>query len=419
MLRAIVATLVIAVFSFSASARAAQPAPSEIKIGTLYASSGTFASISMPVYRGLKLWADQENAKGGVYVKPYGKRIPVKLVAFNDQSDPATATTLYNQLITQNKVDILTSDSGSVLTAPAVTIAREHKIFLFDQTGTGLSFFSPDNPYIALISDPTSSAWPKYVAEFLNHEGPKLGIKRIALLYSTNDFTGEQAKWFAKMIEGAHAGLKIVYNRGVPTSTSNYTVLIRTILASHPDAVLEMGYPDNDIAFLRSLQSSNTHLKWLFTFYPGLETPLLLKTVGVSGLKYGYTYMPASLIKYKVNAGMTLPEFRDAWKKAYPNHMEEFGFNAIAGYNTGVVIERALAVTKGLSQLDLHDAVFSLSGKLKTLDGSFVLDKMGAQIGDLMPLAQMVPNGKGGLKFNVVYPPDVADAKAIYPAPGK
>lgn len=419
MLRAILVPLIIAAFSFNAYAAETQPAPSEIKIGTLYASSGTFASISMPVYHGLKLWVDHENARGGVFVKPYGKRIPIKLIAYDDQSNPGTATTLYNELVTQDKVDILTSDSGSVLTAPAVTIAREHKIFLFDQTGTGLSFFSADNPYIALISDPTSSAWPKYVAEFLTNEGPKLGIKRIALLYATNDFTGEQAKWFAKMINGAHAGLDIVYNRGVPTSTSNYAVLIRTIEASHPDAVLEMGYPDNDIAFLRDLQSSGTHLKWLFTFYPGLETPLLLKTVGVSGLKYGYTYMPASLIKYKVDEGMTLPEFRDAWKKAYPDHMEEFGFNAVAGYNTGLVIQKALAVTKGMSQLDLHDAVFGLSGKLKTIDGSFVLDKLGAQIGDLMPLAQMVPNGKGGLKFNVVYPRDVADAKPVYPAPGK
>ncbi|WP_204279892.1 hypothetical protein, partial [Serratia marcescens] len=70
------------------------------------------------------------------------------------QSNTATASTLYNQLITQDKVDLLVADSGSVLTAPAVAIARDHKMFLFDQTGTGASFFSKDNPYIALMADP-------------------------------------------------------------------------------------------------------------------------------------------------------------------------------------------------------------------------------------------------------------------------
>jgi branched-chain amino acid transport system substrate-binding protein len=37
----------------------AADAPAEIKIGTLYASSGRYASISMPVYSALKLWAEE------------------------------------------------------------------------------------------------------------------------------------------------------------------------------------------------------------------------------------------------------------------------------------------------------------------------------------------------------------------------
>ena len=103
--------------TFAVPALAAD-APAEIKIGTLYASSGRFASISMPVFTGLKIWADQKNAEGGVYVKAFDKKIPVKLVAYDDQSNTATASTLYNQLITQDKVDLLVADSGSVLTAP-------------------------------------------------------------------------------------------------------------------------------------------------------------------------------------------------------------------------------------------------------------------------------------------------------------
>ena len=176
----------------TATAQAAD-APAEIKLGTLYASAGRYASISLPVHYGLKLWIDQKNAEGGVYVKAFDKKIPLKLVAYDDQSNTATAATLYNQLITQDKVDILISDSGSVLTSVAVPIARDHKMFLFDQTGTGATFFTPDNPYIALMADPVSSIWPKPVADFLTHDGPGLGIKRVAILYATNDFTGTQA----------------------------------------------------------------------------------------------------------------------------------------------------------------------------------------------------------------------------------
>src|SRR5579864_9050008 len=85
--------------AFGAQAVAAD-APAEIKIGTLYASSGRYASISMPVFSALKLWVDQKNADGGVYVKAFDKKLPVKLVAYDDQSNTATASTLYNQLVT-------------------------------------------------------------------------------------------------------------------------------------------------------------------------------------------------------------------------------------------------------------------------------------------------------------------------------
>jgi branched-chain amino acid transport system substrate-binding protein len=86
--------VLFAVLSLAAPSIAADT-PAEIKIGTLYASAGRFASISMPVYSALKLWADQKNAEGGVYVKAFDKKLPVKLVAYDDQSNTATASTLY------------------------------------------------------------------------------------------------------------------------------------------------------------------------------------------------------------------------------------------------------------------------------------------------------------------------------------
>src|SRR5215813_8462332 len=187
----------------------AADAPSEIKIGTLYASSGRFASISMPVYSSLKLWVEQKNADGGVYVKAFDKKLPIKLVSYDDQSNTATAATLYNQLITQDKVDLLIADSGSVLTSVAVPIARDHKMLLIDQTGTGATFFTADNPYIALMSDPVSSIWPKPLADFLTHDGPALGIKRVAILYATNDFTGTQANAVRKLIKESNSGVDI------------------------------------------------------------------------------------------------------------------------------------------------------------------------------------------------------------------
>jgi branched-chain amino acid transport system substrate-binding protein len=400
----------------SASVRAAD-APAEIKLGTLYASSGRFASISMPVHYGLKLWIDQKNAEGGVYVKAFDKKIPLKLVAYDDQSNTATATILYDQLITQDKVDILISDSGSVLTSVAVPIARDHKMLLIDQTGTGANFFTADNPYVVLISDPVSSIWPKPLADFLTHDGPELGIKRVAILYATNDFTGTQANAVRKFIKDSNSGVDIVFDQGIPTDTSNYTVLLNNIRASNPDAVIHLGYAPNDIAFLHNVQDSGINFKFLFCIYPGLETELLEKNVGNKGLNYVFTYVPSSEIAYATNFGLSLKDYRAEWHKKYADTQVEFGFNSVAGYTTGLVLEKALATAGSLGQLELRKAIFAQSGALNTLDGNFELDATGAQVGEITPLGQLTIDEQDHLKFVTVWPHDVATGKPIYPRP--
>ncbi len=402
-------------FAAIGSAQAAD-APAEIKLGTLYASSGRYASISLPVHYGLKLWIDQINAAGGVFVKAFNKKIPLKLVAYDDQSNTATAATLYNQLITQDKVNILISNSGSVLTSVAVPIARDHKMFLFDQTGTGATFFTPDNPYIALMADPVSSIWPKPLTDFLTHDGPGLGIKRVAMLYATNDFTGTQANAVRKFIKESNSGVELVFDEGVPTETSNYTVLLNNIRASNPDAVIHLGYPSNDIAFLRNVQDNGIKFKFLFCIYPGAETELLEKNLGAKALNYLFTYVTASKISYQTDFGMPLKEFKEAWEKKYSDGHVEFGFNSVAGYTTALVLEKTLATADSLDQLDLRKAVFALSGKLKTLDGTFELDSTGAQIGEATPIGQLILDNEN-LNLKVVFPPDFANAKPVYPRP--
>jgi branched-chain amino acid transport system substrate-binding protein len=394
------------------TANAQKAAPSEIRIGALYASSGPYASISMPVFDGFKLWVDQVNAEGGAQVGAFGKKIPLKLIAYDDQSSTATAATLYNQLITQDHVDLLVADSGSVLTSVGVPIAKEHKQFLFDVSGTGAAFFTDDNPYIALMADPVSTIWPHYISDYLADEGAKQGVKTVAILYSTNDFTGTQAAALKGFFE-RDGKVKVVYYQGVPTSTSNYTVLINNIAALNPDAVLELGYVGNDIAFLRNLQDSGNQFRFVFTIYAGTEKEEIEKNVGVSALTNIFSYVPASNYEYTPNFGMTLPEFRSAWLKKYPaGSGVAFGANAVYGYMTGLVVDRTLATAKSLDQMDIHDAVFALSGKLTTLDSTFTLRKDGAQIGEVTPLGQLQPQGKE-LDLVAVYPPEFAKGKAV------
>lgn len=388
-------------------------APSEIKVGILHASSGTYASISMPVYKGFKLWAKKVNADGGVYVKPFNKKIPIKIITYDDQSSTSTATTLYSRLIEKDKVDILVADSGSVLTSVAVPIAKHHKMLLFDQTGTSRKFFSADNSYIVQLDDPVTSGWPVPLVGFLKDVAVKHGIHRVAILYSTNDFTGPQAQSLHKRLNQLDKDkLKVVYFHGVPTSTSSYTVLLHKIKAKNPDALIQLGYPDNGIAFLRDLQSSGMNFPMIFAIYPGLELDLLEKNDGKDALRNVFTFVTAIGLNYKPDVGMNMSDFIDAYHKAYGENSDA-GFNSVAGYNTGLIIQKALETTKSMKQLDLRKAVFGLSGNLTTLNGHFKMNKKGAQIGELFAIGQ-VQSSDGGIKLVPVYPSENARGKPVW-----
>jgi branched-chain amino acid transport system substrate-binding protein len=400
--------------SFTALGAAWAAEPAAITIGDLYASSGSYASVSMALHDGLLLWVNETNAAGGAYVGAFHKRIPLRVVAYDDQSSTATAATLTNQLITQDKVDVLVADFGSVLASVSVPIAREHKMLLINPSGTGAPLFSKDNPYEVLVAQPASSVAMTNLAGFIAQQAAASTIHNIAILYHTNDFSGAQESALRTALADLHAAVKIVYDKGVPTTTSQYAVLLEGLRAAQPDFVIELGYPGNDIAFLRGVQDADAHFHGVFTNYAGWEPDLIAKDVGIPGVKGVFTNMPGVFLSYKTTAGMTAKAFRAAWDKAYPGGTVPFGLNSAVGYVAGIAIGEMLGHAPDLSQLGLRKGMYAVSGKMVTLQGPFSLAEDGEQLGEVNAVGQVWPDGAGGVELHAVYPPDVAAGKPVF-----
>lgn len=394
----------------AAGIASADSAPKEIKVGTLYAGSGQFAVSSQGQYQGMQFWAKRVNADGGLYVKAFNKKIPVKLVAYDDQSSTSTATSLYNQLITQDHVDVLTADFGSVLTSVAIPLAKEHHQLLIDQSGSSTSFFTHKTDYLADVSIPSSGVWPIPLAAFLHQKG----IKRVAIIYGSNDFDASQAETMKQKL--AAQGVTPVYYHGVPTSETNYTVLLHAAKARNPQALLEFGYLTNDIAFLKQLKASGLSFPMTFTVFPGFLRSIIEKDVGKDALSYTYTYPTPPQIRYdKTNLGMNTGTFIDTWKADHQGEAPNF-VNAI-GYNTGMVVGQMLATAPKFTQTSFHSALMKMSGHTTTVLGHFDVNAYGAQMGERLPVAQIQPQKDGSLNSVIIYPKKLATGKAVYPAP--
>ncbi len=101
--------------------RAAEP----ITIGLGMALTGGLAGGGKSALLAMQIWQDQINAKGGLLGRP------VKLIYYDDQSNPATVPGIYTKMLDVDKVDFIISGYGTNQIAPAMPIAIAHdKVFL-------------------------------------------------------------------------------------------------------------------------------------------------------------------------------------------------------------------------------------------------------------------------------------------------
>src|SRR3989304_9058841 len=80
----------------------------KIRIGNPIALSGiNVAGATMSQTRAYDMWVEDVNAKGGIFVKEYNKKLPVEIIRYDDKSDIGTAVKLTEKLLLDDKVDFI------------------------------------------------------------------------------------------------------------------------------------------------------------------------------------------------------------------------------------------------------------------------------------------------------------------------
>ena len=117
-----------------------------------------------------------------------------------------------------------------------------------------------------------------------------------------------------------------------------------------------------------------------------------------------------------MNYGPTFSQFEQEWNATYPG--TPVSYLSIAGFTAGLIIQKAIEAAGSLNATAVRQAINSFSGKITTIDGPFMVNATnGMQLGEVPLVGQIVPT-PSGLQTIVVYPPNLATGKAIYPAPG-
>jgi branched-chain amino acid transport system substrate-binding protein len=331
------------------STRAAEP----ITIGFGMALTGGLAPNGKAALLAMQIWAENTNANGGLLGRP------VKLIYYDDQSNPATVPGLYTKLLDVDKVDLVIGGYGTNMIAPAMPVIIGHERTFLGLLGLAVNSQFHYQRYFSVT--PTGGPQPKqsFSAPFFAvaaAQNPK--PQTLAII-------GADAEFPKNAIEGALAlakqnGFKVVYNQSYPPTTADFTPIVRAIQATGPDMVFVASYPPDTVGMIRAASEVGLKTKLFGGGMVGLQSTSIKMQLGplLNGIVDYDFWLPGS--------GFATPE-AVAFLKAYQAKAAGSGVDPLGyylppfAYADLQVLAAAVEGTKSLDQAKLADYLHSHS----------------------------------------------------------
>jgi branched-chain amino acid transport system substrate-binding protein len=279
----------VVVFSAGPAAQAVEP----IKIGFSIEQTGPFAVVGKTGLLAFKIWEDEVNAEGGLLGRP------VKLVYYDDQSNPSLVPAIYTKLIDIDKVDLLISSYGTNLTAPAMPVAISHNRLFFGLFALAANDQFHYPKYFSML--PFGGPEPvKTIAEgwfdLAAAQNPK--PKTVAIAATDAEFqhkAAESAREHAKA-----RAISVVYDRAWPPTTVDFTPIVRAVQAAGADLVYVAAYPSDTVGFLRAVEEVGLNTKMLGGGFAGLQAAAIKMQLGpaANGVVNGDLWEPVPTMQF-------------------------------------------------------------------------------------------------------------------------
>lgn len=390
-LRGLSLTLIaaFAVCTFSVAVRSARAADSTpIVIGTTVSVTGNYAEDAKYALEGYRLYVKLQNAKGGWLGHP------LELKYYDDASDPATAVSLYQKLVTQDHVNILVGPYSSAVTAAVANIADQYKMPMISPEVGSVAPFKRGLRYIfqATAQSTVQVGGSLEIAK-------AYGYKRLAL---TGEDTSLPKSIVAAVPDLAKAAnMDIVFNELYPHNASDYTAEVLKIKQSNPDLILAVSYFPDSVALLHALKQANVTPKELF-FAIGPTEPNFLREVGADANGVMSMSIWNAALKTQGN---------DAFVKAFKGEYNtDPDYHSALNYAALEVVSAAVANAKGVDNEKIRD--FLATQKVQTVAGTYEVDATGAQVG----YGALILQWQGNQHY-IVWPQKYAQRKPLLPFP--
>ena len=358
--RALLAAVLLA--CAAPATRSAEP----ITLGLSIELTGPLAVVGKTGLLAMQIWAEDVNARSGLLGRP------VKLVFYDDQSNPSLVPGIYTKLIDIDKVDLLVSSYGTNLVVPALPVViQNNRVFFGLFALAANSKFHYPKYFSMLVFGPDAvKTFSKGYFELAMAQTPK--PQTVAIVAADAEFSrtaSDGARENAKAAE-----LKIVYDRTYPPTTVDYTPVVRAVQAANPEIVYVASYPPDTVGIIHAVTELGLKTNILGGAFVGLPSAALKTQLGpqMNGIVNVELWEPVPTMEFP-----GIMEFLKKYQAKAPSEgVDPLGyFLPPFAYAELQILGDAVAATKSLNDDKL--AEYMHTHTFKTIVGEIAFDEGG------------------------------------------
>ena len=398
--------LVLALALFGASANAADP----IRIGFSMALTGGLAPNGKSALLAMQIWEKDVNAKGGILGRP------VQLVYYDDQSQPSTVPAIYTKLLDVDRVDLVVGPYATAQIAPAMPIVMQRNLVFITLLGLAVNdeFHYPRYFQIA-ANGPGTKAFTKGFFDLAAAQTPK--PQTVAIAYADQQYSHASADGARENAQAV--GLKVVYDRSYPPTTTDFSPIVRAIQAANPDLLAIASYPPDSVGMVRAIREVGITPKMVGGGMVGLQATALKTQLGplLNGIVNFDFWLPGPALQFDGIMDVLKRYQAEAAKQG----VDPLGYYMVPwSYAYLQVLADAVEATKGLDQDKLakymHEATFkTVVGDVKFgADGEWAVPRM-LQVQYQHIKSNDVDQFRDPKNSAILTPPSLKDGALIYP----
>jgi branched-chain amino acid transport system substrate-binding protein len=377
--------------------------PDAIRIGMVFPMTGREGRPGTYQVEGIRLAMELINAKGGVYVKECGKRLPFKEILYDDQSDQGRTVQLVERTMSSDDVVAVLGAYSSTL-GQAQSVVPDRYQVPWISPGAGASMiYSQGRKWIFGVLSPVDLlgyTTMKFLGSLVDQGKLDKGLK-IAIAVENTDHGKDYVEGVNRWIKENPSTFKVVFNESFQLGGADFSGILQRIKAANADIFLSDAHLQDYIAMQRQYTQMGLRHRMVSYWARGPEEPAR-KALGPAA-----DYIFAGLWWHKDLPYPQVKAFVQEHKKKYQR--EPDSYYPATGYDAVRALAASIESAGSLDRTSIRNALLKVRLTDSLLPGQVLQFPANGQVLAPFVIGQNKPDGK----VDFVYPEDSRTGEVV------